>query len=322
MTVNHGVLGSSPCSGANARGLRRGSFTNACMGGETEIPGEFFRFGKRCLCSPKPFLGELSSAGSERLPYKQRVGGSNPSAPTKNTIRRMRVVFFIDLVMRSSTYFAAFPLWKAFRELSSAGSERLPYKQRVGGSNPSAPTNERRRLRFLKRLFLFSGRVGRVGSVGAGRVGVVSAGRAGRGGRCGSVWSVRAGSGRGGLGRAGQCGSVGAERGGGRSPGVPRRASGALLPLSCVRSGCSCVSLRASGRTAAVIVLSCARRCGQPTPSIFPCRLLHALLLPRLQHLRYRSSLALFYAAYFSCSSAASVRCGSMSSASSVSLGT
>ncbi len=240
--------------------------------------------------------------------------------------------------MRSSTYFAAFPLWKAFRELSSAGSERLPYKQRVGGSNPSAPTNERRRLRFLKRLFLFSGRVGRCGTrwsvrVSAGRCGQCGSGRsrwtvrveavgAGRGGRCGSVWSVRAGSGRGGLGRAGQCGSVGAERGGGRSPGAPRRASGALLPLSCVRSGCSCASLRASGRTAAVIVLSCARRCGQPTPSIFPCRLLHALLLPRLQHLRYRSSLALFYAAYSSCSLAASVRCGSMSSASSVSLGT
>ena len=29
-----------------------------------------------------PDVGELSSAGSERLPYKQRVGGSNPSAPT------------------------------------------------------------------------------------------------------------------------------------------------------------------------------------------------------------------------------------------------
>ena len=27
---------------------------------------------------------ELSSAGSEHLPYKQRVGGSNPSAPTLN----------------------------------------------------------------------------------------------------------------------------------------------------------------------------------------------------------------------------------------------
>ena len=27
------------------------------------------------------------------------------------------------------------------RELSSVGSERLPYKQRVGGSTPSAPTS-------------------------------------------------------------------------------------------------------------------------------------------------------------------------------------
>ena len=27
--------------------------------------------------------------------------------------------------------------------LSSAGSERLPYKQRVGGSNPSAPTTQK-----------------------------------------------------------------------------------------------------------------------------------------------------------------------------------
>lgn len=36
----------------------------------------------------------------------------------------------------------------AFRELSSAGSERLPYKQRVGGSNPSAPT------KFCKRSYL------------------------------------------------------------------------------------------------------------------------------------------------------------------------
>ena len=100
--------------------------------------------------------------------------------------------------MRSSTYFAAFPLWKAFRELSSAGSERLPYKQRVGGSNPSAPTNERRRLRFLKRLFLFSGRGGRCGTRWSVQVG------AGRGGRCGSVrvgvvgagWVGRCGPGR------------------------------------------------------------------------------------------------------------------------------
>ena len=32
------------------------------------------------------------------------------------------------------------------RALSSVGSERLPYKQRVGGSNPSAPTKHNRRL--------------------------------------------------------------------------------------------------------------------------------------------------------------------------------
>ena len=31
------------------------------------------------------------------------------------------------------------------RVLSSAGSEHLPYKQRVGGSNPSAPTTGKRK---------------------------------------------------------------------------------------------------------------------------------------------------------------------------------
>ena len=44
------------------------------------------------------------------------------------------------------------------REHSSVGSERLPYKQRVGGSTPSAPTQKGFRGRFdrepssLKRL--------------------------------------------------------------------------------------------------------------------------------------------------------------------------
>ena len=40
------------------------------------------------------------------------------------------------------------------RALSSAGSERLPYKQRVGGSNPSAPTTESLTIAVV-RLFLF-----------------------------------------------------------------------------------------------------------------------------------------------------------------------
>jgi hypothetical protein len=61
----------------------------------------------------------FSSAGSEHLPYKQRVGGSNPSTPT------------------NSKHFK-----KSIRAFSSAGSEHLPYKQRVGGSNPSTPTKK------------------------------------------------------------------------------------------------------------------------------------------------------------------------------------
>ena len=35
---------------------------------------------------------------------------------------------------------------KRKRAFSSAGSEHLPYKQRVGGSNPSTPTTENEAL--------------------------------------------------------------------------------------------------------------------------------------------------------------------------------
>ena len=45
------------------------------------------------ICTRNSAKGELSSAGSERLPYKQRVGGSNPSAPTTETIQN-RMVFY------------------------------------------------------------------------------------------------------------------------------------------------------------------------------------------------------------------------------------
>ena len=49
------------------------------------------------------------------------------------------------------------------RALSSAGSERLPYKQRVGGSNPSAPTNrilfEIQKKNFLLILLSVLGRL-------------------------------------------------------------------------------------------------------------------------------------------------------------------
>ena len=39
------------------------------------------------------------------------------------------------------------------RAFSSAGSEHLPYKQRVGGSNPSTPT--RRKRDFFNKVPLF-----------------------------------------------------------------------------------------------------------------------------------------------------------------------
>ena len=44
------------------------------------------------------------------------------------------------------------PAYKA-RALSSAGLEHLPYKQRVGGSNPSAPTRVTEDESFLTLCF-------------------------------------------------------------------------------------------------------------------------------------------------------------------------
>ena len=41
--------------------------------------------------------------------------------------------------------------FKQERALSSAGSEHLPYKQRVGGSNPSAPTTHLSTANFNQR---------------------------------------------------------------------------------------------------------------------------------------------------------------------------
>jgi hypothetical protein len=37
----------------------------------------------------------ISSAGSEHLPYKQRVGGSNPSSPTRKKDVSFGILFFV-----------------------------------------------------------------------------------------------------------------------------------------------------------------------------------------------------------------------------------
>ena len=44
------------------------------------------------------------------------------------------------------------------REHSSVGSERLPYKQRVGGSTPSAPTKDKEAAGFSTGCFFFHGK--------------------------------------------------------------------------------------------------------------------------------------------------------------------
>ncbi len=45
------------------------------------------------LCNAQAIFRELSSVGSERLPYKQRVGGSNPSAPTPKAFHESERLF-------------------------------------------------------------------------------------------------------------------------------------------------------------------------------------------------------------------------------------
>ncbi len=82
-----------------------------------------------CIAFPKA-IRAFSSAGLEHLPYKQRVGGSNPSTPT---------------IKAEQISEKSLPLSKDSRRtgaFSSAGLEHLPYKQRVGGSNPSTPTTK------------------------------------------------------------------------------------------------------------------------------------------------------------------------------------
>lgn len=51
--------------------------------------------------------------------------------------RRIRNFYFV--VLKKSRIFASL---NDVRAVSSAGSERLPYKQDVGGSNPSLPTEK------------------------------------------------------------------------------------------------------------------------------------------------------------------------------------
>ncbi len=65
--------------------------------------------------------GRLAQLG-ERLPYKQDVGGSIPSSPTKPKVAPIAGATAINGIIAQL-------------------GERLPYKQDVTGSSPVGPTN-------------------------------------------------------------------------------------------------------------------------------------------------------------------------------------
>ena len=68
----------------------------------------------------------------------QKAGGESEKKSVKTLAGTKSGVYLHPLAKRST------------RTLSSAGSERLPYKQRVGGSNPSASTRVNAVFRFGK----------------------------------------------------------------------------------------------------------------------------------------------------------------------------
>ena len=81
--------------------------------------------------------GEFSSVGLEHLPYKQRVGGSNPSTPTLIKAQSQDGAFFVS---------GRFEFTQKRTEMKKAAPERsegvlLSTARRDNGiSNPSTPT--------------------------------------------------------------------------------------------------------------------------------------------------------------------------------------
>ena len=80
---------------------------------------------KKCsyLCNRLQEVRAFSSAGLEHLPYKQRVGGSNPSTPTKGCFPVVPILdcrdFFLSL-------YQLFFSW--FFETLQTGTQHSPYR--------------------------------------------------------------------------------------------------------------------------------------------------------------------------------------------------
>ena len=63
-----------------------------------------------------------------------------------------KTLFFFAGIKKCVTFASQLRV-ATLRAFSSAGLEHLPYKQRVGGSNPSTPTEE---VACVSRFFLFT----------------------------------------------------------------------------------------------------------------------------------------------------------------------
>ena len=67
-----------------------------------------------------------------------------------NNANKWQISYFLFLISHFSLYLCT--RLQKVRAFSSAGLEHLPYKQRVGGSNPSTPTTQKIRFPQPMRL--------------------------------------------------------------------------------------------------------------------------------------------------------------------------
>ena len=58
------------------------------------------------------------------------------------SISEKKMAKYFACIKKQYIFASLFQVRSTKRAFSSAGSEHLPYKQRVGGSNPSTPTNQ------------------------------------------------------------------------------------------------------------------------------------------------------------------------------------
>ena len=92
MTVNHGVLGSSPCSGAIARGLQE-----RCRSGVDSTSVE-----RSKSCSPKPFFGSLAQLVQSICLTSRGSAVRIRQLPLKKRHRKMSLFFVCVQPLRTS----------------------------------------------------------------------------------------------------------------------------------------------------------------------------------------------------------------------------